>query len=294
MRLVAATALLVAACSGVPGAASGTSGATTGATTGTTTTDAASTTAPVDCEGGPDALFARRIAPLLATDRPKTCNTCHLSGIDLAMFVQDSPCQTMACLDWRGLVDLDDPPASVVLQWIARADPASPLIGQAVIDEEYAAFLAWIEATAACGLCWSGESPCGEATATRCEDDEEAPPYVDPGDCSPVTREALFRHKVYAWRDRCSPCHFDDTTIDAPKWIATGPCELGSLQTMRNVLDRGLVDLSAPADSLLLLKPLAESAGGVMHGGHDKFANQDDPAYVDFLAWIERESACSQ
>ena len=116
----------------------------------------------------------------------------------------------------------------------------------------------------------------------------------NPGDCSPVTREALFRHKVYAWRDRCSPCHFDDTTIDAPKWIATGPCELGSLQTMRNVLDRGLVDLSAPTDSLLLLKPLAESAGGVMHGGHDKFANDGDPAYVDFLAWIERESACSQ
>lgn len=63
---------------------------------------------------------------------------------------------------------------------------------------------------------------------------------------------------------------------------------------MRNVLDGGLVDLSAPAASLLLLKPLAESAGGVMHGGHDKFANQDDPAYVDFLAWIEREAECSQ
>jgi hypothetical protein len=292
VRVAVAAVLLAAACKSGAGAPAETTG-TTGATEATTT-GASSTAAPIDCEGGPDALFERRIAPLLATDRPKTCNTCHLSGIDLAMFVQDSPCRTMACLEARGLVDLADPPASVVLRWIARADPDSPLIDQAVIDEEYAGFLAWIEATAACGLCWSGEAPCGEATPVRCEDGDEAPAYVDPGDCSPVTREALFRHRVYAWRDRCSPCHFDDTTIDAPKWIATGPCELGSLQTMRNVLDGGLVDLSAPAASLLLLKPLAESAGGVMHGGHDKFANQDDPAYVDFLAWIEREAECSQ
>ena len=54
----------------------------------------------------------------------------------------------MACLADRGLVDLENPAASVVLQWISRADPSSPLIDQGVIDEEYAAFLAWIEATA--------------------------------------------------------------------------------------------------------------------------------------------------
>jgi hypothetical protein len=62
---------------------------------------------------------------------------------------------------------------------------------------------------------------------------------------------------------------------------------------MRNVLERGLVDLENPAASLLVLKPLSEENGGVMHGGHAKFADVGDPAYVDFLSWIEREAACA-
>lgn len=286
MRVVLAVALLLTACGGA-------APASTDASSSTGTASSTSTGAALDCAGGPDELFIKRIAPLLATDRPKTCNTCHLSGVDMEMFVQDTPCQTMACLESKGLVDLGAPEASVVLGWISRADPASPLIDQSVIDEEYQGFLAWIEATAQCGLCWSGDSPCGEASGEKCEEDEEAPAWVDPGDCSALTRESLFRHKVYAWRDRCFPCHFDSSDIEAPKWIATGSCELGSLMTMRNVLERGLVDHDEPEQSLLLLKPLAESAGGVMHGGHDKFANKTDEAYVDFLAWISREVECA-
>ncbi len=272
--------------SGEPG--STTAEPTTGMTGTTGTTGAPS------CDGLSDDLYDKRIAPLLATDRPKTCNTCHLSGIDLEMFVQETPCQTMACLDERGLVDLEDPKASTILQWIARADPASPLIDQQVIDEEYAAFLAWIEATATCGGCYEGDAPCGSAAPQVCEaDDPKNEQYDDPGDCSPLTLETLFRRRVYAWRGRCSPCHFDDNAVEAPKWIATGACELGSLTTMRNVFRRELVDLDDPAASLLLLKPLAESAGGVEHGGHAKFADVDDPAYIDFLSWISREAACT-
>ncbi|MBZ5713985.1 hypothetical protein [Nannocystis pusilla] len=284
MRAALAAVSLVVACSGGAGAPTSTS---------TTTSGTSSTGAAIDCEVEPDALFIKRIAPLLATDRPKTCNTCHLSGVDLEMFVQETPCRTMACLESRGLVDLADPAASVVLRWISRADPASPLIDQSVIDEEYAAFLAWIEATATCGPCWSGEEPCGAGTEATCEEDDAMPAWVDPGDCSPLTREALFRHRVYTWRDRCFPCHFDTSEIEAPKWIATGSCELGSLMTMRDVLERGLVNYDDPEQSLLLLKPLAESAGGVMHGGHDKFADKNDQAYVDFLEWISRETSCA-
>lgn len=261
-----------------------------GTSTGSTTTAGDD----IDCDAPSDALYNKRIAPLLATDRPKTCNTCHLSGIDLDMFVQDTPCQTMACLDERGLVDLGDPKSSTILRWISRADPASPLISQQVIDEEYAAFLAWIEATAACGGCYLGDTPCGTPVQQVCDaDDPNSEKYDDPGDCSPLTRETLFRRRVYAWRGRCSPCHLDDTKVDAPKWIATGACELGSLTTMHNVLERGLIDLADPAASLLLRKPLAEGVGGVKHGGHDKFATVDDPAYLDILSWISREAACA-
>jgi hypothetical protein len=265
-----------------------------GSSGGSTAEAPTSTGAPSDCAAESDALFNQRIAPLLATDRPKTCNTCHLSGVDLEMFVQDSACQTMACLDARGLVDLVDPPNSTVLQWISRADPDSPLIDQKVIDEEYQGFLAWIEATAACGLCYTGDAPCGAPTEVKCEADDPADDaWEDPGDCSDLTREALFRHKVYAWRDRCYPCHLDSSEFDAPKWLASGACELASLTTMRDVLERKLVDLDDPSASLLLLKPLAESAGGVEHGGGDKFHDLDDAAYLDFRAWIEREAACA-
>jgi hypothetical protein len=288
--LVLALVLAPACASDEPMAAAS---STTGST-GEPGTSEHSSTAPLDCSAAPSDLFTQRIGPLLASDRPKTCNTCHLSGVDLQMFVQETPCQTMACLEMRGLVDLADPQRSTILQWIARADPDSPLIDPQVIDEEYAAFLAWIEASAACGLCYTGDTPCGEPVAATCPaDDPEADGFVDPGDCAPLTRETLFRHKVYAWRDRCYPCHFDNKEAEAPKWLATGSCELGSLTTMRNVLDGGLVDLKNPGASLLLRKPLAESAGGVMHGGHDKFADVNDPAYVDFLAWIEREAACT-
>jgi hypothetical protein len=42
-----------------------------------------------------------------------------------------------------------------------------------------------------------------------------------------------------------------------------------------------------PASSPLLMKPLAESAGGAAHGGGTSFASTDDPDYQAVLAWIE-------
>jgi hypothetical protein len=96
-------------------------------------------------------LYQRKIAPLLATDRPKTCNQCHLSGIDLSLFVRDDMCETRACLLDLGLVDLENPDQSAVLGWIARAHPESELITQEVIDREYEAFQEFVEQIARCG-----------------------------------------------------------------------------------------------------------------------------------------------
>lgn len=247
------------------------------------------------------ALYDQRIAPLLAEERPKTCNECHLSGIDLGMVIKDTPCQTMACMVEQDLVDLQNPQASLVLSWIERADPASPLITEEVIAEEYNGFLVWIEYHAACGstACEPVDNPCGDTTPPgpdACpieqDSDGEEPGFDDPGDCSDRTLEALFQDKVYAWRGRCFPCHFDSSKIEAPKWITTGNCNASSLATMRNVLDRGLLNYQAPSESLLLLKPLSEDEGGVMHGGHDKFASIEDQAYLDIREWIERKTAC--
>jgi hypothetical protein len=256
---------------------------------------------PLTCE--PDegqALYDQRIAPLLAEDRPSTCNECHLSGVDLGLFVQDSPCQTMACMLEKGLVDFDQPAASVVLQWIERADPASPLVSEDMIREEYDGVLEWISFSARCDaeVCETFDDPCGDGPSYEdCELPQglEGPQgFEDPGDCSDLTLEAMFAAKVYPWRGRCYPCHFDDYDgdVEAPRWIHVGECDEGALGTMRNVLERGLVDLDDPTQSLLLLKPLAEDAGGIVHGGHDKIASTDEGAYQDFLYWLERYARC--
>ncbi|MDH4037234.1 MAG: hypothetical protein OEX18_08095 [Candidatus Krumholzibacteria bacterium] len=42
-----------------------------------------------------------------------------------------------------------------------------------------------------------------------------------------------------------------------------------------------------PAASPLLVKPLAEGAGGAAHGGGNAFSSTDDPDYQALLAWIE-------
>lgn len=253
------------------------------------------------------ALFEDRIAPLLASDRQTTCNQCHLAGIDLGLYAQADQCATMACMVESGIVDLERPSDSLVLSWILRADaasdgPNSALITAEVVRAEHDAVLQWIEFNAGCGaeVCAPVENPCGGTVVAQCElppssASGEPKPFDDPGDCSDHTLEAGFAALVYSWRGRCSPCHLDShegAPEDAPRWVHDGSCELGSLLTMHAVVDTGLVDAKDPASSLLLLKPLAESAGGVEHGGHDKMENVDDPAYRDYLAWIERWAAC--
>jgi hypothetical protein len=254
-------------------------------------------------------LYEARIAPLLTSDRPSTCNQCHLSGIDLGLYSQADPCATMACMVEQGIVNLDAPDDSLVLSWILRAQdegkgPDSELITDDVVEAEHDAMLQWIEYNAGCGadVCAPVENPCGGTVAQMCERppsgaNELPREFDDPGDCSEHTLEVGFAALVYPWRGRCTPCHtdaWDGPPEDAPRWMSESGCEVGSLVTMRRVIDTGLVDAANPSNSLLLLKPLAISAGGVEHGGHDKMADTQDPAYVDYLRWIERWAACQQ
>jgi len=247
-------------------------------------------------------LFERRIAPLLSGERQTTCNECHLAGVDLGIYGKGDPCTTMACMVESGIVDLETPDDSLVLDWILRAEPASELITDDVIRAEHDAVLEWIRYNAECGaeVCAPVENPCGPPPSGSCDvpvssSGSGRKPWDDPGDCRDATLEAGFGALVYSWRGRCFPCHFDSHVgepLDAPRWIVDGECNLGALQSMRNVVELGLLDAQNPANSLLLLKPLAVDAGGVEHGGHDKFAGVEDSAYQDFLAWIERWAQC--
>jgi hypothetical protein len=248
-------------------------------------------------------LYERRIAPLLQDDRPSSCNQCHLSGVDLSVFVQSTPCGTMACMVEQGLVNLDSPADSLVLAWIDRAVPMGG-ITEDTIATEHAAMLEWIGMTSACGeeVCAPVDNPCGSPAqeVVECEvppgSGEETRPVQDAGDCSDLTLETVWQEKVYGWRGRCYPCHFDsfdEDFDDAPPWIVTGECNLGSLATFRNAQDAGYLDPVDPMASLLLTKPLDESLGGVDHGGGPKMHSIDEPAYQDFVYFLQRYSECN-
>jgi hypothetical protein len=254
-------------------------------------------------EMDPGDLFAKRIEPLLLEDRPSSCSQCHLAGIDLAAFMRDDPCESLACLKKQKLVNFDHPKQSLILSWIERAEPSSSLVTVEVIDEEYEGFLEWIEFGASCS-----EQVCKDV---KCTTPDEAAPCLTrepdeakteaiakrPLDCSDLELERLFRDTVYGVRGRCSPCHVD---VSAPKiegsppgWISTdGTCNTASLKTMREVERLGYLNVDEPDQSLLLLKPLAEDEGGVEHGGGDKFHGTDDPGWINLNTFVERYAAC--
>jgi len=263
--------------------------------------DAEARLASAQCLSDVGDLYEQRIAPLLATDRPKTCNQCHLSGVDLSLFVRDDMCETRACLFEKGLINPQHPDQSVVLSWIQRAQPESDLITQQVIDEEYEGFREFVNKLASCG----GESCTGvhcplsssDAACGAALDTPEEPPLVPEGTgCDDLSLEIAFRDTVYVFRDRCFPCHFSDqklADLAAPRWVSVeGGCEAGSLATFHNVVQGGYADTASPKDSLLLLKPLGPAEGGVTHKGGAKFHGVDDPGYITFLSFLEHYADC--
>jgi len=251
------------------------------------------------CTEAANELYAQRIEPILASDEPASCNQCHLSGVDLGVLVQGTPCQTMACLIEDGLVDLQSPDKSEVLRWIERATPDSELITEQVIEAEYDAFYDWIVQVAECGAC--SEARCGDGqTAGFCELEVDASelydPARDPGGCDDKVLEEVFLNTIYVTRGRCYPCHFTSAKNPPPGatlWmVEQESCEASSLATMRNVIEQGYVESQDPEQSLLLLKPLSERDGGVEHGGHDKFTGED-VSYENFLYWLTRYAECA-
>jgi hypothetical protein len=246
-------------------------------------------------------IFEQRIAPLLADDQPKSCNACHLSGIDMSLFVRSTPCETMACLEDLGLVNFAAPTDSKVLSWIERAEPLSPLITEEIVQAEYDGFLEWIEHYAECARFECGSVVCGEGRADPFCDVTPEPfqatgPELDTGGCGDLALEQLFRDSVYASRGRCFPCHFsseEGSGPEAPRFIdQSSTCDTSSLTTMRNITSTGLVNIADPARSLLLLKPLDVEGGGVPHGGHAKFFPGADPGYDNFVYWVTRYAEC--
>ena len=255
---------------------------------------------PYDCSDvGRAELYSKRIEPLLTDDRPKSCNQCHLSGLDLTIFIKDTPCNTMACMARKGLVDLQQPEQSLLLSWIDRATPDSEGISAQVLAEERQGVLEWIEMTAYCGACMAemdpAADPCAEGFKPKCEVSEhEAATFdqTDPGGCDDAVLEQLFANYFYPYRKRCFPCHFTDSTIAAPKWIVEGECYSSAAATLNRLLALNVIDIDNPSQSNWILKPLDEDLGGIEHGGGSKFHDGDEEALVAMLYWVNRYAEC--
>lgn len=242
------------------------------------------------------AIYERRIAPFVSGDVPNSCSQCHLAGVGLASYVQDTPCQTMACLMNQGEVTLAAPADSPILERILRAEPQSSLITAEVIQQEHDGFLEWITWSSGCNtsVCGVIDDPCNTGTG------QQPPPSVDwpLGSCDEAAIVQSFDTKVFSWRGRCSSCHAayganTELGPDAPDWIfgaQESPANPEDARnTMYNVIGRGLLDQTSPTQSLLLLKPLNIEP----HGGGAKLENTDEQTYKDFLSWIEEYAACS-
>ncbi len=285
--------------------------ACSGETSSTDDTGSATTEdLPVCTQEDLSETYDRYIEPLLTDAHPSSCNECHLSGVDLGMFIQDEPCGSMACLVEMGWVDLEDPETSQVLDFILQGEPNSSLITAEVVLREYDGFLEWILWSAECQdtVCGVLEDPCGLSTGGSELPEGVATPL---GDCDEDTLVQSFKEKVFDWHGRCKSCHVVGG-VSREEWPGTTFFEWtddetqSARNTMYNLIGLGTINAEDPANSTLITKPLAEglevttAAGtslGIAHGGGDKFyldtnGEFNDPTYDDYLEWILEYLSC--
>ncbi|GAC1468005.1 MAG: hypothetical protein NVSMB9_10220 [Isosphaeraceae bacterium] len=227
------------------------------------------------------AIFERRILPIFRAKEPSSCVECHLSGVDLKDYIHPEQDRTFAALVRAGMVNVDKPRDSKILEFIARKPKKPGLISEGIRTQEYDAFRAWLEAAV--------KEP--SLLAARPGDERLGPTVPDA-----VIRHARkdrvlasFVDNVWAEVGRCAHCHSPDHNQEQVQkhgkrvsWIKLGDPEA----TMTYMLDKGLIDPDAPEESLLLTKPTMQ----VKHGGGQKMV-VGDRAYKRFRHFLEDYAA---
>ena len=137
----------------------------------------------------------------------------------------------------------------------------------------------------------------GHSDAERLNSDMQLPPA--PEDlCSDAGVLYRLRWDIWPLHGRCYHCHADRyserSTQDPPPsaWMSNDREDLGAEQTLARLLSSEYLNLDEPVQSLILLKPLSEDAGGLPHGGGTKMRSIEDSLYVQLLAWIEHLVEC--
>ena len=148
-------------------------------------------------------IFDQRIMPIFKSPDPSSCVQCHLSAVDLKDYILPSSDDTFASLREQGMIDLDQPEKSKILQLINMGqkdyDKGAKMIHAKNRKAEYEAFAAWIKAGAA------------DPRLRKMPAPKEA---VGPAKSNSIIRHARadrvldsFTRNVWSQRMRCFPCH---------------------------------------------------------------------------------------
>ncbi|MCZ6785568.1 MAG: hypothetical protein O7E54_00240, partial [Planctomycetota bacterium] len=223
-------------------------------------------------------LFKERILPIFRSPDPSSCTECHLAAVELADYVRPTARETFLSLRDLGLVDVDVPEKSRILEMIRMAPESSAKLPSQRRAEELAAFEAWILASA------------------RDPELRDAAPLAPKKLARPKRPDAVIRHARKSrvldsferlfWSDieRCASCHMPPGNIKKVKkhgkrvsWIVPGDPEA----TLERLMKQKLLDLKKPEKSKVLRKPTLQEE----HKGGQKMIVGDE-TYVRWLAWI--------
>lgn len=119
-------------------------------------------------------------------------------------------------------------------------------------------------------------------------DGAEPIPLFDPGPHGlemPPLDQKVFMSEVLPLFDRrgCSSIHCHGSGTHPFPLTGGADAELDLYRTADQV------EFEDPQSSFLLLKPLAEAAGGVPHNAGDIFTDRTDPDYLVLARWIGAE-----
>jgi hypothetical protein len=271
-------------------------------------------------------LFDQRIMPIFRSPNPSSCVQCHLSAVDLKDYILPSSDMTFASLRAQGLIDVDHPEKSKILELINMGekdlDKGATLIHEEMRKAEYEAFAAWIKAGSQDPLLRNLPAP-------------EPADKAGPERPNEIIRHARknrvldsFVRNVWSQRLRCFPCHtpheIDPSNLKHQKSLEhikkmeddLGITFTGRLNlfketpeaTMDYLLRASrnpgagrlpLVNLQDPARSLLLLKPTSKVPAKTANGEYEPASHaepvthlgglkmyEDDFSYKAIITWI--------
>jgi len=271
-------------------------------------------------------LFEQRIMPIFRSPDPSSCVQCHLASVDLKQYILPSHEKTFLSLRDQGLIDLEQPEQSKILELIRMGekdlDEVARLIHEKTRDAEYRAFAAWIKAC------------CNESSLRALpalSKSERARPDV-PDEVIRHGRKSRivdsFVRNVWSQRMRCFPCHTPHE-IDAAnprhqaaikkqqEFAEQYPELIERLkifretpeETLQSLIEKSqqtpvgqfpLLNLANPKESLIVLKPMSKlpardeagqfaapsSTDPVSHMGGLKM-HPDDQSYKAIVAWVQ-------